>query len=185
MRQPCQYGETDSLPWWESAVHWHCLWRDGAQPKDGTTDRLQVSDQDLIRHFIWLPLLLSHVFCLVLGSKVEEGKKGGCFCVFLLNAISPRAVFCFFAATIATTRLSSSRQRGQQRAGRRPEQCHNRLSLNQASIRIHRLQERCSGRGRERRGAGGEGASGGRGGGGLPNRRKPAPIAETLPRQKW
>lgn len=183
MRQPCQYEETDSLPRRESAVRWHCLWRDGAQPKDGTTDRLQVSDQDLIRHFIWLPLLLSHVFCLVLGSKVEEGKKGGCIRVFLLNAISPQAVFFFFflAATIATTRLSSSRQRGQQRAGCRPEQCHNRLSLNQASIRIHRLRERCSGRGKEGRGAGGEGVRGG----GLPNRRKPAPIAEMLPRQKW
>lgn len=52
MRQPCQYRDTDSLPQRESAVHWHCLWRDGVQPKDGTTDRLQVSDQDAIRHFI-------------------------------------------------------------------------------------------------------------------------------------
>lgn len=40
-----------------------------------------------------------------------------------------------------------ARQRGQHRAGCRPGQCHYRLSLNHASIRIHPLQERCSGRG--------------------------------------
>lgn len=111
-----------------------------------------MSDQDAIRHFVWLPLLLLSHGRLVLGSKVEErkGEGGGRVREFLLNAIIPPAIvlfFVFFQAMIATTRLSSWRHRGQRRAGWRPEQCHNRLSLNHASIRIHRLQERCSGEG--------------------------------------
>lgn len=73
---------------------------------------------------------------------VQTWKKGHLWVSFIQH--NP---WSSFAVVIATLWFSSCGQRGQQRAGCRPEQCHYRLSLNQASIRIHCLQERCSGRG--------------------------------------
>lgn len=61
----------------------------------------------------------------------------------------------------------ASRQGGSQGAGHGPEHYRYRLSLNQASIRIHSLQEGTV-----------------RGGGGVPNIHKQASIADTHPKAK-
>lgn len=77
----------------------------------------------------------------MIKSVKKDSRKRTEFC---LNNICPGGAFAVLCATLWR---SSCRQRGQQSAGCRPEQCYYRLSLNQASIRIHRQRERCSGRG--------------------------------------
>lgn len=95
-----------------------------------------------IQKFIHVLLLLFFIFpCFMIKSVKKDSRKAT---EFVLNNICPGGAFAVLCATLWR---SSCRQRGQQSAGCRPEQCYYRLSLNQASIRIHHQRERCSGRG--------------------------------------
>lgn len=137
MRKPRQYGEKETPP-------------DGNQQSTNTAcggmiHNPRTAEQSDLNwsHFIQVLLLLFFIFHYVSRSNVKKGAGGEHLWVSFIQ----HNPWSSFAVVIATLWFSSCGQRGQQRAGCRPEQCHYRLSLNQASIRIHCLQERCSGRG--------------------------------------
>lgn len=127
--------------WWESAVHYHSLWRDDTQSKDSRTGSQTIVGTDPAFHPCTPSFVLYFLsWVMIRSAKRAAGQHPSGF-------FKQQQPWSDFAAQCAALWCSSCRQRGQQRAGCKPEQCYYRLSLNQASIRIRCLRERCSGRG--------------------------------------